>query len=168
MTDDTKKMLTNCFTSPKADGDNGSLCASWCVRLIEKFQCPGCVSGSDTQCGEFVFDSNTSSCSAHVLGTSDLSTGPFALGLPKGFCRPGFDADRKPRDKIDIRLWEAGTTPGWDRLNIAVWAMEYEGALMVRTFMPRINFTAVDVIDGGALSIAPGAINVADFIEDID
>lgn len=54
------------------------------------------------------------------------------------------------------------------KLNVAVWAMEHEGALFVRTYSPRVDAGTVDVIPGGTLAMAPGAINVAEFADEID
>lgn len=132
-------------------------------EMVEKFQCPGCVAGSDTGCGIYKFDADEMKCSSHVLGTIISRVGSIALGLPKGFCRPGFG-----KNKIDVRLWTTGTQPAWDHLNVPVWAMEQDGFLFVRTFAPRINMTWVDVIEGGNIQALPSVINVAAFIEDID
>jgi hypothetical protein len=100
------------------------------------------------------------------LGTFILGISHIALGLPRGFCRPGPNEGIK--NKMAIRLWTDGKHPSWNNLNVAVWAMEKDGTLFVRTYSPRINYAFVDVIDGGTLSLCPSAINVAEFIDEID
>lgn len=141
-------------------------------RLIEEFICPGCV-GAPGECYEPLDAGNVYGygCSRHVLGTLAFPIGNFALGLPKGFNRPGPGNTRdKTRNTMLIRLWpaEEDRTPEWDRLNVPVWAMERDGFLFVRTYMPRINDTAVDVIEGGTMELVPNAIDVGEFIEEID
>lgn len=142
-------------------------------HLVEEFQCPGCVCGMDTTCGAYKYDPNEMRCTGHVLGTIIAGVGNIALGMPKGFNKPGWrQTDRQEKDRtrstMDIRLWVKGTSPEWNRLNVAVWAMEKDGYLFVRTFAPRVNTTWVDVIEGGTMDLVPVAINVADFIDEID
>src|SRR3990167_8905490 len=111
--------------------------------MTERFQCPGCTLGGDTTCGAYKQNPDTGACAAHRLGTIKSLCGPFALGLPKGFCRPGVDRDRngdwcEPRFAMPIRFFTAGgRQPLWDKLNIPVWAMEDDGYLIVRTVEPR-------------------------------
>jgi hypothetical protein len=136
-------------------------------ELVEKFQCPGCVCGSDTKCGKYNYNSNDRRCISHVLGTSFGLNNNVALGLPKGFNKPGFNG-KTTKNTMDICLWVKGSYDGWDHLNVPVWAMEQDGFLFVRTFAPRINCSWVDVIEGGDLSLCPSAINVKDFIDSID
>lgn len=136
-------------------------------KMVERFQCPGCVCGSDTKCGKYDYHPTLNRCISHVLGTMFAGGISFALGLPKGFNRPGFDGEMHYRNKIDVRLWEKGTSPEWDRLNVPVWAMEQDGFLFVRTYAPRLNLSWVDVIEGGTLNMCK-AINVAEFIDEID
>ena len=128
-------------------------------EMVEMFQCPGCVCGSDTNCGHYNYDQRELKCTGHVIGTHIGLGNRVALGLPKGFNKPGFTTDR---------LCLKDTHPGWDRLNVPVWAMEKDGFLFIRTFAPRINFSCVDVIEGGTLDMVPNAINVAEFYEEID
>lgn len=137
--------------------------------LIEKFQCPGCVSGSDTDCGSFRRNGTPGagiSCDAHVAGTTVFPGGTFYLGLPKGFCKVGPLAAGHTNN---IRLWMPGTHPDWDNCNVAVWAMEVDGFLFVRTFLPRLNLSYIDVIEGGERAVlAPNALDVRTFIDEID
>lgn len=140
--------------------------------MVEKFQCPGCVAGSDTGCGNFT--PNTAygaSCKGHVLGTSIGAPGnSIALGLPRGFNKPGpNDGMTAMRNTMEIRLWTKGEQPEWDHLNVPVWAMERDGYLFVRTYMPRTNRGLVDVIKGGAMDVVGDkAINVSVFVDEID
>lgn len=98
-----------------------------------------------------------------------FGSGNWALGLPKGFCKPGWKDDGTGSlNKISLRLWAAGTQPEWDKFNVAVWALEKDGHLFVRTYAPRINFAWVDVIEGGTLLLVPTAINVGAFTENFD
>jgi len=142
-------------------------------EMTEKFQCPGCVCGSDTECGKYKLSSDCHSCDGHVLGTMTLSAGSFALGLPKGFCKPPRDLkdpNRRPVARMVIRFyasWEDGHI-AWNKLNIPVWAMEQDGYLFIRVYMPRVDMGAVEVIKDGKLSMAPGALNVTEFINEID
>ncbi len=137
-------------------------------KYVQKFQCPGCVVSAGVDCTEYNYDSKEQRCMSHGLGTMAGPGNLFALGMPKGFRIPGWREDRKARKTMDIRLWRKGKRPGWDRLNIAVWAMEHEGYLFVRTFAPRVNQTWVDVIEGGEIHFCPYAFNVAEFIDEID
>ncbi len=144
-------------------------------EMIEEFQCPGCVCGSDTLCGNFeIINKDTNRCENHVLGTMIGFGNSVALGLPCGFNKPGIAHDnsgKEPptaRNTMDIRFWLKGNYPEWNHLNVAVWALEKEGFLFVRTFAPRINICWVDVIQGGGLKLVPNAIDVSTFIDEID
>ena len=138
------------------------------VKMVEEFQCPGCICGSDTECGSFKYDDGWKRCTGHtMLGLGNV----IALGLPKGFNRPGWDFEKKEptcRSKMEIRLWPKGEYPEWNHLNVPVWGMEQEGFLFVRTFCPRINVSYVDVVEDETIDLIPNAINVAAFIDDID
>lgn len=140
--------------------------------MVELFQCPGCVIGGSTTCGKFklkLCEEGGGFCESHVLGTMMTGAGHIALGLPKGFNRPGPDDSRQQtRNKMDIRLWTTGKAPRWDLLNVPVWALENEGFLFVRTYLPRINCTFLDVVEGGRLAQAPAAIDVGLFRAEID
>lgn len=138
-------------------------------ELVERFQCPGCVAGSDTDCGVYKYEPYELRCVNHVIGTQLGLGNHVAIGLPKGFNKPGFVSPGDgTRNKIDVRLWTRGTAPEWDHLNVPVWAMEQDGFLFVRTFAPRVNMSWVDVIEGGTLDMVSTAINVSRFAEEID
>lgn len=146
-------------------------------KMVEEFQCPGCVVGGNTECGSFVAEfenevlgRSSGRCQNHVVGTRAFPGGKIFLGLPVGF--------NKMRDnKVLLRLSDQRKPSDWDRFNVPVWAMEKEvdgigPVLFVRTFMPRIAGSYVDVCQG--LSFAdlqaahPGVKNVAEFVEEID
>ena len=153
-------------------------------KLIEKFQCPGCVAGSNVKCGHFKpenhyqtdIDDGFFCCQSHVLGTLVSPPGHHvALGLPKGFNRAGdgFMGTNEPVSQMVIRIWARTkdgsiNAPKWDVFNVPVWALEEDGFLFVRTYMPRTNRPAVDVIEGGTLALVPKALNVAEFYGDMD
>jgi hypothetical protein len=141
-------------------------------EMVEQFICPGCVGGSDTKCGSYEPNPRhkiESTCIKHVVGTSSLGFGSFALGLPKGFCRAGFEPiTMRHHNTMYINCWLEGTHPDWDKLNVPVWAMEEDGFLYVRTYSPRINEARTDVIEKGTLALVPGAVDVGKFIEEID
>jgi hypothetical protein len=145
------------------------------AKLVEKFQCPGCTNGSNTRCGSYKsegFD-NGGRCASHVPGTAILGVGTFSLGLPKGFNRLSPPPVMQERHHYaPLVLWPAGTHGGFNRLNMAVWAMEGtkgdKGFLFVRVVEPRVGRVRVDVIEGGKLDDAAGALNVAEFIDEID
>lgn len=138
------------------------------LKLVQMFQCPGCVCGGDVTCGQYEYSPKELRCVSHVLGTSIWPIGiVLALGLPKGFNRPGFYGTKRSYT-MDIRLYPKGAKSEWDKLNVPVWAMEKDGFLFVRTYAPRINMTWVDVIEGGSLELVPGAIDVGKFIDEID
>lgn len=139
--------------------------------MVEEFQCPGCTIGYDTNCGKFrpgdAFGGRQ--CTSHSAGTIVPGVGFVQLGLPKGFNRIT-KPFRVPGDGnyTNVRLHDSPATYQPDRLNVAVWAMEVDGHLFVRTYNPRVDATFVDVIKGGTLALVPGAINVGEFIDEID
>jgi len=138
-------------------------------EMIKEFQCPGCINGCEPdECDSYKLDGTC--CDNHRLGTfvGGVSN-PIALGLPKGFNKPGYDADSKPNNKMLIRLFTClDDYIGWDHLNVPVWALEEDGYLFVRTFCPRINVCHVDVIKGATLEDTPSALDVSKFAHTID
>jgi hypothetical protein len=136
------------------------------VTMVETFQCPGCIIGSNIRCKSFKPSDNSLACSSHAAGTT---IGPFVgninLGLPKGFNRLG-PIDRRIQG-TNVRLWES--IPEYDKFNIPTWAMEVNGYLFVRTYSPRINVTYVDIIHNGKIEDLPkSVVNVGNFIDEID
>lgn len=138
------------------------------MKMVSTFQCPGCLHGTSPSCGQFRNEPGRPWCIKHRCGTFLPLVGWLAIGLPKGFNRCGFGDDDGPTSKFRVRLWKRGTSPGWNQLNVAVWALERGGYLFVRTVMPRIGMVLVDVIEGGTLADVPGAMNTADFKEEFD
>jgi hypothetical protein len=134
-------------------------------EMVEEFQCPGCTCGGPKTCEQLKIKEYSPGfcCGSHSAGTFLMGFGRLALGLPKGFCRYG------PGDKLEIRLHsKGGAKTTWDHLNVAVWAMVKDGFLFVRTYSPRVNHCAVDVVEGGDLGMVPGAIDASKFMEEID
>jgi len=134
------------------------------IEMIKKFQCCGCVNGPDPKtCPQShpSCDYGTS-CSNHVSGTIMSYAGNIFLGLPKGF-------DRKGTGETVVRLWAKGHAPDWDRFNVPVWAMHWEGYMLVRTFVPRLSASHIDVVDADDNTPLPdGAIDVGEFADEID
>jgi len=147
-------------------------------EMVEEFQCPGCVCGSDTGCGKFDLYEGDGwvRCAGQVPGTSMVGVGSFYLGMPRGFNRVGMRSeaayrrcDTHPDRSTNIRLFPSAEIRFfWDKFNIAVWAMEKGGYLFVRTYSPRINDAKIDVIKGGTMALVPGAIDVGEFVDEID
>lgn len=140
-------------------------------KMVKKFQCPGCVSGpSPKTCpayklnGEYGFK-----CAGHVLGTNMNGQIRFALGLPKGFNRAGPQDDGLcTRNTLQLGLWLKGTTPSFDKFNVAVWALEQGGFLFVRAYAPRTDRGSIHVVEAGTLDLVPGALDVSAFIMEMD
>jgi len=151
------------------------------VEMVGEFMCPGCTLGCKStmdDCGKIEQQPNGAkeggswTCNNHSAGTMMAGIGKILLGMPKGFNRVGFNTSSlHPRDHQHnpIRLWtEMPPEDHWDNLNVPVWAMEYEGHLLVRTYCPRINVNWTDVVKGGTRDLVPNAINVAEFVDEID
>ena len=139
-------------------------------EMIEKFQCPGCVCGMDTECVDFNKDGDNFYCKKHVPGTTMIPGGRFNLGMPKGFDKTGFRLlSMDSAEFYPIRLfstpegiWEA------NNCNLPVWARELDGYLFVRFYLPRLNIGYVHVIKNGKLELYPDAFDVVKFIDEID
>ncbi len=144
-------------------------------QMIEQFQCPGCVCGCGiSTCDAYNLPEESRRCEGHVLGS--MIGGPaglIALGLPKGFCKPAPEYDARGQVQrlcnwFNIRLWPEGQDPGWDKFNVAVWAMVKDGFLFVRTFTPRVDRSWIDVIENGTLDMVPTALDAAMFYDEMD
>ena len=142
-------------------------------EMISEFQCPGCTNGGApaSKCPAFELNSDYGhSCFSHSAGTFMGGVGRIALGLPKGFnhmpgpTRPNGESGTT----LLIRNWPEGTKPDWNRLNVPVWAMEKDGFLFVRTLKPRTSAQYIDVGENGTMELVPQAINVEEFIDEID
>ena len=150
------------------------------IEMIEEFICPGCVNGSDTKCGKYKpcdQEPTCGKCLEHVLGTIIPGIGGFALGMPKGFNRPGWCCDRKrPHAAMTIRVWTQDKATKffvgeWDKLNIPVWYFydRDRKILFVRTYAPRINEGFVDVVETDRVPTQlKNVIDVSTFYTEID
>lgn len=99
---------------------------------IEEYQCSGCVFGGDVSCFE-KSQIDGVGCGKHRAGTHGLMTGPFFLGMPKGFNRIGEFSDMVP---IIYDTFEKH----YDTFNVPVWKhLSKEGHTFVRGFRPRRN-----------------------------
>ncbi len=146
-------------------------------EMIEKFQCPGCVNGPNPQkCPAFKLDTECGvNCAAHHPGTMVFPGGKVALGLPVGFNKyrdhtsPASQKQSGDGAVMYIRLWPKGKGVfEWNKFNVPVWAMEEDGCLFVRTVSPRVNGSAVDVLEGETLALVPSALDVSKFKDEID
>ena len=135
------------------------------VQMTEEFQCPGCVCGMNTSCGQYEVHHERRSCANHVLGTRCSGVGAFALGLPKGFNRPGSDTNQ-----MIINFASSDEDRCYDYLNIPVWALEQDNFLFVRKVMPRLGQVITEVIKDGKAQDLPDirTHDVAEFIDEID
>lgn len=106
-------------------------------EAVEAYQCPGCVCGSDTKCGEYSLDSN--SCAKHVVGTGSQYH-KFFLGLPTGFCNVGLDTN----NLLSIfKTFEQGW--GYTMFNLPVWKYLKDGHTFVRGLCPRVNYPFIHI-----------------------
>lgn len=143
------------------------------AAMVEEYQCPGCNHGPGPgSCPAFA--EGKYGCENHVVGTGMFtSAGPirFALGLPNGFNRPcPVDSETAQRVGSFIRL-HPGTAPDgwWDQLNIAVWAMDHESDVVIRTVAPRTGLVWTDVVANATREeLVPQAVDVADFHDRLD
>jgi hypothetical protein len=111
---------------------------------IEKYQCSGCVCGSDVSCYK---PSETEACGKHVVGTAVTGIGKIFLGMPKGFNRLG------PAETMAINIFKS-ISDGWkfDFLNIPVWKyLDSNGNTIVRGISPRINSPFLHVFLGDCM-----------------
>ena len=107
--------------------------------MIETYQCPGCVGGSDISC--FQESPESLACGKHVAGTMAMPIGGrFFLGLPKGFCR-----FYRPDTKIFIYK-DLSHDWGYDKFNIPVWKhLDENGSTLVRGICPRLDYTWIHI-----------------------
>lgn len=105
---------------------------------VERYQCAGCVCGSNTGCYEK--NENSEACEKHVAGTIIAGVGIVFLGMPKGFNRLG----ECEHTRISIfKEWEDGR---YDHLNVPVWKYKDEhGNVIIRSLSPRINKSCIHI-----------------------
>jgi len=138
------------------------------IEMIEEFICPGCVSGSDTKCGNFKTDDG-GECLNHVIGTLMDRGVHVCLGMPKGFNKTARSLKPGTANTMPIFCWHKEDGPNYDNFNIPVWALEKDGYLFVRAFSPRINTGRVDIIEGGKIDMLPkNVIDVSTLPCDMD
>lgn len=100
--------------------------------------------------------------------------GLVALGMPKGFNRPGvfWDKADEPQQPhhMTIRLYPEGAElERYNKFNIPVWALERNGFLFMRIAQLRLGTMMVDVVEGGKASeICPQAIDMTPHYEEYD
>lgn len=131
-------------------------------KMVEKFQCPGCMLGSDTECGSFYIDSKDLrgfACGAHVPGTSILGGPKILLGMPKPFCyEQGSGTNLLVLiDKEGGQEWLKSS----DAQNIPVWKMHSQGYTLVRIARPTSMRYTTLVVDG-EVEVPPPAVEVDD------
>lgn len=115
-------------------------------EAIERYQCPGCVSGSNISCGAFKKDDINEGvgCGGHTVGTMVFGIGSFFLGMPKGFDRLGHPHEDSRADLSVVIFetredgWQEPT--GYKKWNIPVWKyLNEQGHTFVRGLSPRTN-----------------------------
>jgi hypothetical protein len=122
------------------------------IKMVEKYQCPGCVKGSDVKCGAFAIeqmDNGGFKCSGHAAGTIAMSpsgVNKIVLGLPPifGSLAPN---DRHVMVLIDQKAGQQYVKPN-DEANIPVWKMRYDGDTLVRIARPLSGRFTTLVVDG--------------------
>lgn len=123
------------------------------LQLVEQYQCPGCAVGTAASDGCYQAETDPQwglGCARHAPGTRHFTWGLFALGLPLGFNRAG-------EGRLKVRIY--ATRPLYNHFNVAVWARRFEDVVLVRTYLPRLNATFVDVLDDGG-DLPAGAVDV--------
>lgn len=104
-------------------------------KLIEEYQCTGCVKGPFEEC--FIHDKQGDGfqCDNHSPGTF-ANFGLMFLSMPTGFNRIG-----KFKPDMKMFLFKTLDECGWfDKFNIPVWKhLNEHGHTIVRGLRPRIN-----------------------------
>lgn len=113
-------------------------------EYAEKYQCPGCVNGSDSSCGKHKRSLAHDGCDANYPGTMEAGVGSMFLGLPRGFNRLGVYPDMK----IEIYKSDLHIADIFDKFQVPVWKTKYQGDTLVRGLRPRKNEPFLVVIQG--------------------
>jgi hypothetical protein len=116
-------------------------------KVVEEYQCLGCVCGSNIDC--YKKHKHGIQCSKHIAGTMLMPhIGTIFLGLPTGFNRLGQTKETK------ISIFE-NFKDGWgyNKFNVPVWKHldKYRNTL-VRGISPRINMPWIHIFLGNVLS----------------
>lgn len=108
---------------------------------IERYQCSGCISGSDTSCFKENKISGGIGCGNHFSGTIiSGGVGKIFLGLPNGFNRLGQSKDMKPTIFRSFKDFIDSDWGKYDNFNVPVWKhLDKHGNTIVRGLMPRRN-----------------------------
>lgn len=102
---------------------------------VERYQCSGCILGSDTSCFKVNENAGGVGCGEHFAGTIISDIGKVFLGLPKGFNRLGHLENMKPIIFNSFFDWGY-----YDNFNRPVWKhLDKHGNTLVRGLMPRRN-----------------------------
>ncbi len=117
--------------------------------MVEEYQCPGCVGGSDISC----YEKGTQGieCGQHCVGTLMSFVGKLFLGMPKGFCRLGACENTK------ISIFESieKAAPAWEynKFNIPVWKhLDKNGNTLVKGLCPRVNYPFLHIFMGNQMA----------------
>ena len=106
-------------------------------NAIEEYQCPGCISGSNTKCASFKLDG--AGCAEHFAGTLVTYIGKIALGMCKGFNRvsvPGNSPETIHHEKYED-FFEDETDVTYN-IPLQKWKNE-KGQVEAIVYAPRIN-----------------------------
>lgn len=114
-------------------------------EAIKEYQCPGCVCGSDLECGSYKNADTGQGCGGHVAGTMIGGLGTIFLGLFTGFNRLG------PDNRMLLTIFETQAQQekifSYDMFNIPTWKYRNEeGHIFIRGLSPRINRPFLHVI----------------------
>lgn len=109
-------------------------------EAVEKYQCTGCINGSNISC--FQPSTDSVGCSNHKAGTIIVPYGPMLLGMPTGFCRLGSAKDLIPS------IYSCFEDMDWDyvKWNVPVWKyLTKDNHTIVRGLSPRNNSTFIHI-----------------------
>ena len=121
-------------------------------KLIQEYQCSGCISGGSIRCGSYEKQSDYGErCISHYPGTMMLGAGKMYLGLPRGMNKVGDFKSEKGDSRI--RIWVDGNKPEWDMFNLPVWCKQDGDNLIVKTVMPRRMEIHIDIIQNATKDI---------------
>ena len=114
-------------------------------KVIETYQCPGCISGCDISCYEK--NEYSVACKNHRAGTLISGIGKIFSGMPKGFNRLGCGFGNG--ENLKIYIFESVQEQKYDKFNIPVWKyLDENGNTLVRGISPRINAPFLHVFIG--------------------
>lgn len=129
------------------------------IDLVNEYQCPGCVNGTDTATCRLL-EMAVDGCAKHTAGTMG-NGGSFALGVPKGFNRFG----PSPLRRIDVYTSYTSLlshAPNVKTIySLPVWKhLDKQGNTIIRWFSPRTNCGWSTVIAGDCRAELPTAVEI--------